>query len=542
MGKTLYVEGLSGISGDMTVAALLDLGADKEVLLNVLKSLPVSGYEIAISRVKKSGIDACDFNVILEKDNHDHDMAYLHGHDHHHEDEHGHHHDGEHEHHHHEHEYCHEHDHHDEYEHDHCHDGEHEHHHHEHHHDENDAYMSEHRHEDTDEHIHHSHDEAHMHTHSHDDEHTHEHATLPGILHLIGHAQMSDRAKAIATRIFEIVAEAEAKAHGVSLNEVHFHEVGAVDSIVDVVSVAVCLDNLDVTEVIVPRLCEGHGTVRCQHGIMPIPVPAVANIVQAHHLKLQITEVEGELVTPTGAAIVAAIKTSEKMPAQFEIEKTGIGAGKREYSRPSMLRLMLIKDTSKETTGSNCNPESLINDLHNTELRNTKSQIFEENLSNAKVESCNDSLHNTSTQTSDEIQILETNIDDCSGECMGYLMNRLLEAGARDAHYSPVFMKKNRPGYLLRVICDMENVSALEQIIFEETTTIGIRRIEAKRTILPRKKAEIDTPIGKAQVKICTLPDGQVRYYPEYESAAALAKEHGISLYEAMQMIKNAAE
>ena len=331
MGKTLYVEGLSGISGDMTVAALLDLGADKEVLLNVLKSLPVSGYEIAISRVKKSGIDACDFNVILEKDNHDHDMAYLHGHDHHHEDEHGHHHDGEHEHHHHE------------DEHGHHHDGEHKHHH-------------------------------------------HEHATLPGILNLIGHAQMSDRAKAIATRIFEIVAEAEAKAHGVPLNEVHFHEVGAVDSIVDVVSVAVCLDNLDVTEVIVPRLCEGHGTVRCQHGIMPVPVPAVANIVQAHHLKLQITEVEGELVTPTGAAIVAAIKTSEKMPAQFEIEKTGIGAGKREYSRPSMLRLMLIKDTSKETVDSNCNSENFVDDLHNV-----------------------------STQTSDKVQILETNIDDCSG-------------------------------------------------------------------------------------------------------------------------------
>ena len=508
MGKTLYVEGLSGISGDMTVAALLDLGADKEVLLNVLKSLPVSGYEIEISRVKKSGIDACDFNVILEKDNHDHDMEYLHGHDHHHDGA-EHHHDDEHDH-------CHGHDHHDEH------------------------HMHAHSHDDEHEHIHH-HSDEHEHTHDHGHEHHHEHATLPGILHLIGHAQMSDRAKAIATHIFEIVAEAEAKAHGVPLDEVHFHEVGAVDSIVDVVSVAVCLDNLDVTEVIVPRLCEGHGTVRCQHGIMPIPVPAVANIVQAHHLKLQITEVEGELVTPTGAAIVAAIKTSEKMPAQFEIEKTGIGAGKREYSRPSMLRLMLIKDTSEETTGSNCNSGNLTNSLHNIQPQNIKSQIFEENLSNAKVESCNDSLHNTSTQTSDKIQILETNIDDCSGECMGYLMNRLLEAGARDAHYSPVFMKKNRPGYLLRVICDMENAAALEQIIFEETTTIGIRYIEAKRTILPRKKAEIDTPLGKAQVKICTLPDGQIRYYPEYESAAALAKENGISLYEAMQMIKNAA-
>lgn len=422
MGKTLYVEGLSGISGDMTVAALLDLGADQEVLLKVLKSLPVSGYDIKISRVKKSGIDACDFDVILDKDNHDHDMAYLHGHEHVHEHTHDHH-----------------------------------------------------------------RDDDHMHEHHH-----HEHATLPGILHIIGHAQMSERAKAIATRIFEIIAEAESKAHGIAVDQVHFHEVGAIDSIVDVVSVAVCLDNLDITDVIVPHLCEGHGTVRCQHGIMPIPVPAVTNIAQAYHLKFQMTEVEGELVTPTGAAIVAAIKTSEKLPSEFMIEKIGIGAGKREYSRPSMLRLMLIKDQSSETT--------------------------------------------------DKIQILETNIDDCSGECLGYLMQRLFEAGARDAHYTPAFMKKNRPGYLLRVICDADKVQCLEQIIFEETTTIGIRRIEAARTILPRQKGEVDTPAGKADIKICTLPDGQKRYYPEYESASKLAKDNQISLYEAIQLIEDAVK
>lgn len=450
MGKTLYIEGSSGISGDMTVAALLDLGADQAALEAVLNALPVSGFEISVSRVKKSGIDACDFNVILEHDNHDHDMEYLHGHSHD-GDTHGH-----------EHEHCHEHEHHDE----------HEHHHHEH----------EHNHEH--EHEHHHHD--------------HVHAALPGILAVIDGAQMSERAKKIARDIFMILAKAESKAHGVPMDQVHFHEVGAVDSIVDVISVAFCLDNLDITQVIVPDICEGRGTVRCQHGVMPVPVPAVVNIAQAHQLTLQITEVEGELVTPTGAAIVAAVKTSDRLPEKFVIDKIGIGAGKRNYSRPSMLRLMLIHDTE-----------------------------------NAAMP-CDDSK--------DEIYILETNLDDCTGECLGYLMDRLFEAGARDAHYTPVFMKKNRPGYLLTVICDEAHIKVLEQMIFEETTTIGIRRLKAERTILPRKIIEVDTPLGKADVKVCTLPDGRMRIYPEYESAAALAEQNHIGIYDAMELIKRVAE
>ena len=166
------------------------------------------------------------------------------------------------------------------------------------------------------------------------------------ILEIIAQADMTERAKATAFRIFEILAEAESKAHGVSREEVHFHEVGAVDSIVDIVTVAVCLDELDVTEVIVPYLCEGNGMVRCQHGLIPIPVPAVANIVQAHGLMLKPTEIQGELVTPTGAAIVAAIRTADRLPERFTIQKIGLGAGKRQYERPSILRAMLIEEAS----------------------------------------------------------------------------------------------------------------------------------------------------------------------------------------------------
>lgn len=419
MGQTLYLECSSGISGDMTVAALLDLGADEKVLRKALASLPVQGFEIEISRVKKSGLDACDFNVKLDKqhENHDHDMEYLHGH-----------------------------------------------------------YHKEALHE----HEHHHHKEA-----SHEHEH-HEHRGLLEIEKMIGQAEISERAKTTACRIFKILAEAEAKAHGTSIEQVHFHEVGAVDSIVDIVAVSVCLDNLDVDHVIVPYLCEGRGTVRCQHGILPIPVPAVVNIMEAHQLSVRITEVEGELVTPTGAAIIAAVKTGQVLPEQFVIKKTGMGAGKRSYERPSILRAMLVE---KKEDGKSTNKER-----------------------------------------KDTIYKLETNIDDCTGEMLGYVMERLMEAGARDVHFIPIYMKKNRPAYELSVICDECRIKELEQIIFEETTTIGIRRLKMERTVLHREDAKVMLKEGELMVKKCTLPDGQVRFYPEYDSAAIVAKKAGVSL------------
>jgi len=415
MSKTLYLECYSGISGDMTVAALLDLGADREVLKESLKSLPVGGFRTEITRVKKSGLDACDFSVILEQDNHDHDMEYLHGSE--------------------------------------------------------KSYTG-----------------HHEYTHSH--EYPHEHRGMKEITEIIQKSKMTARAKKMAMRVFDILAQAESKAHGVPVEEVHFHEVGAVDSIVDIAAIAICMDNLDISNVIVPVLYEGTGFIRCQHGQIPVPVPAVTHIAETHKLKLKITDIQGELVTPTGAAVVAAFRTSDRLPEDFTMLKTGIGAGKRQYRCPGILRAMLIRET-------------------------------------------------TDLQIKDIIWKLETDMDDCGGEMMGHVMNLLMANGAREVHYTPIYTKKNRPAYTLTVICKESEREKLENLIFSETTTIGIRRVEMERTILQREIQKKDTPVGTAIVKACTLPDGNIRYYPEYENVAELAERNQLSFRETYDRIRS---
>lgn len=410
MGKTLYLECASGISGDMTVAALLDLGADEAVLLEALQSLPLTGYKIHISRVKKAGLDVCDFDVELSEDNHDHDMEYLHGHS-----------QG------------------------------------------------------------HSQEDTHRHAHG---EILHIHRGMKEIREIINAGALTEGARTLALRIFEILAEAEAKAHGVPANEVHFHEVGAVDSIVDIVAAAVCFDNLGITDVVIESLSEGQGTVRCQHGILPVPVPAVANIAAAHELMLKSAGVNGELVTPTGAAIAAAARTRKRLPEKFVIEAVGLGAGKREYGLPGILRAMLIRADAEEK---------------------------------------------------DEIYKLETNVDDSTGEALGYVMERLLDEGARDVFYTPVYMKKNRPAWLLSVICREEDIKKLEDIIFRETTTIGIRRTKMERTVLAREQKTVSTPFGEIQMKVCSH-GGETYWYPEYESLVRICRKQGISYKEALKL------
>lgn len=280
MMSRLYLECYSGISGDMLTGALLDLGADQEKLEQVLKTIPAQGFDIQISKVLKSGISAVDFDVLLDHEHENHDHDM--------------------------------------------------------------AYLFGENAPDEEEHHHHHHEH-----HDHDGHH-HEHRSLQDVLAVIDGTQMTQGAKELAGRIFRIVAEAESEVHARPLNEVHFHEVGAIDSIVDIISIAVCFDDLrekeQISDVVVPVLYEGTGTVRCQHGVLPIPVPAVAAIVRKHGIRMHLIPDLGEFVTPTGAACVAALRTSDQLPAEFVIRKTGLGAGKREYRRAGVVRAMLLED------------------------------------------------------------------------------------------------------------------------------------------------------------------------------------------------------
>lgn len=495
METKLYFDCTTGISGDMITAALLDLGADQEVLERAISSIEAGGFSTRISRVLKSGVDACDFAVLLDKEheNHDHDMEWLfgteeqkhthpHSHDHDHEAGHTHSHDHDHEA---EHAHSHHHDHEDGHNHNHHHDHE-AGHDHGHHHDHEVGHDHGHHHDHGDGHTH-GHHHAHGHTHS----HTHEHRHLPDILSILASCDMTDGARRIAEKTFRILAEAEAKAHHATPETVGFHEAGAIDSIVDIVAASVCLDNLAPSKVYIPVLYEGRGTIRCQHGILPVPVPAVVNIVEAHGIPLHIADYRGEYVTPTGAAFAAAVATDWTLPEQFRIQKTGVGAGKRSYAVPGMLRVFRIEEkTEQESEG--------------------------------------------------KIVRLETNIDDSTGEVFGYVLEKLLEAGARDVHYFPVFMKKNRPAYQLNVICMPSDAERLKNLIFRETSTIGIRSVEMDRTVLERKIVTLETSIGRADVKIAGIGE-EMRCYPEYRTAAEAASQHQIPLREAMLIIEREA-
>ena len=435
-GKTLYLDCQTGIAGDMLVAALLDLGGEsaQERLLQMLGKLSLEGFSPAVTRVKKAGIDCCDFAVKLDAthENHDHDMAYLHG----------------------------------------------------------------------------LGDTFHDHDHDHDHDHHHAHRGLAQVEQVIDAAPLSGRARGLARDAFRILARAEAKAHGLPIDQVNFHEVGAVDSIVDVLAAAFLIDDLDIERAIVPALTDGHGTIRCQHGVVPVPVPATLNICIAHGLPLSSSSVEGELVTPTGAALVAALEPEFSLPERYTIRAVGLGAGKRSYECPSILRAMLIEELHAHVGAAACEPRPSLS---------------------------------AETQAPNCVVKLECDIDDCSPEVLAYAVERLREAGAREAHWLPIFCKKGRPAYQLQVIVEPADVLRMEEIILSETTTIGIRRQEMERTCLSRAIETVETPWGDVLVKTVRLPDGTQRTTPEYEACAAIARDKGVALQMVMDTVREAA-
>ena len=397
MTKYLYLEGGCGISGDMTVAALLDLGASRDKLDAVLKSLKLDGFDYHIERKSSYSIAGCDFDVHLHHEEHHHEAGYH--------------------------------------------------------------------------------------------EHHHEHRHLADVYAIIDCGEMTDKARALAKKIFLIVAEAEAKAHGCPVEEVHFHEVGAVDSIVDIVAAAVLTDDLGIDRVIVSGLSEGKGFVNCQHGRLPVPVPAVLNIAEKYGVTLRPTDNDGEMVTPTGIAIAAAVRTDERLPAAYRVLKTGIGLGKRDFGHANFLRAMIVEDTVAEG----------------------------------------------------QMYAVETNIDDSTPEELGLAMEKLFAAGAADVHFEPCLMKKNRPAYILRAIVAADKLAAAEDVIFRHTSTIGLRKYPVERTCMAREITEVELSYGKVKVKKCSLGD-IVRYNPEYESVKALSEKNGQTFREVFDAARRRAE
>lgn len=372
--RTLYFDCFSGISGDMAVGALLDLGVSKEYLLEELKKLNIDEeYRIDIKKVRKSGIDATQFDVILT-------------------------------------------------------------------------------------------------------EHRHHSRNLFDIEGIIDKSDLSKGVKVLSKKIFRIVAEAEAKVHGERLYDVHFHEVGATDSIIDIVAFSICIEYLKIDKVISSYINTGRGFVECEHGVLPVPAPATAEILKG--IPIYSDEREFELTTPTGAAIIKAVAEDFKMDCPLVIKNVGYGAGKRETEKPNVLRVILSDDEQ------------------------------------------------------DELFLIQANIDDMTGQMYGYLMEKLLNAGAKDVYYTPIYMKKNRPAVILNVITSKSKEDEILDIIFTESTTIGVRKIKIDRVELKREIKKIETEYGEVRVKIARYKDKIVNVKPEYEDLKKIAEKNNIPLKE----------
>lgn len=433
--RIAYFECFSGVSGDMFLGALVDAGVSPQLLEETVAALNV-GAKLEISRVVRSGISATKVDVWVdgEKDmpREEYWAKQESGH-HHHEGEHGH-------------------------------GGEHGHEH----------QSSAHRHEESSAHS------AHGHSHS--------HRGLGEIRKIISAAAISESGKATAIQVFEALGAAEAKIHNVPVEEVHFHEVGAVDAMVDIVCAAVGAEALGVDEIICSPLNVGGGMVKCAHGTFPVPAPATLELLK--DASVYSSGVQAELVTPTGAAIVKTLARRFAAFPEMKVEKSAYGAGSRDFpGHPNVLRLV-------------------IGETATTLAAKTRSET---------------------------ITVLEANLDDLNPQVFGYVMDRLLEEGALDAFGMPVQMKKNRPGALLTVLCKPEDAGKLTQLLFAETTTLGVRRREEMREALARRWENVRTPWGEVRIKIASMNGTITNYAPEYEDCRRIAAERHVPLKTVLQ-------
>lgn len=475
--STLYLEPFSGLSGDMLNALLLDLGADRKHLEEALKTISLDGYHLHVDRIAKSSIWGTDFDVHMEHGEKDHGIAG--DFDHHHDHEHGHEHHHEHEHHHH-------------HEHEHAHSHTHEEH----------THAHTHSHEHTHEHSH-SHDHHHEHEHTHDGhshEHTHSHhhhhgevRGLKEIETIILSSGTSDFVKEKSLEVFRDIAQAEANVHQMPVEEIHFHEVGATDSIIDIMSFFILWETLDIDAVYSTAVTEGSGTITVAHGVMPVPVPAVMQLRLGTSIPFsQDFDIHTELVTPTGLALFKAIRPVFAQPSNLTATKVGYGFGKRDTGKFNALRGTLLEKTTHS--------------------------------------------HQVVTSNNDEIIQIDTTIDDQSGEELGYIMSLLLEEGALDVHYTPVYTKKNRPATHLTLLIQEGDLERFTAILFEQTSTIGFRYQNFQRKVMTRTFETKQTSLGAVKVKknqYGTVTKSTL----EYEDCARIAKETGLSIQAVYQQL-----
>jgi len=323
--------------------------------------------------------------------------------------------------------------------------------------------------------------------------HEHAHRHLHHIEKIIGDSRLPETVKQRAIKIFTLLAEAEAKVHGVEIEKIHFHEVGAMDAIVDVVGACIGFELLEIERFACSKIHVGSGFVKMAHGKYPVPPPAVAELLKG--APIYSTEIEGELITPTGAAIIAAVCESYGQIPEMKIERTAYGAGTRDYENfPNVLRLML-------GTSENCE---------------------------RRAESL-DAMNDGQTAT-DNLCLIETNIDDLSPQILGYVMERAFETGALDCWFTPIQMKKNRPATMISILCPKANKQALTELLYTETSTLGIRLSEIERECLPREIVEVETEFGKVDVKIARFKNKIVNAKPEYEQIREIALQSKKSL------------
>lgn len=421
--RILYLECTAGISGDMMVGSLLHLGMPFDYLKSELDKLNVGAYTLDAKIVQKFGISGVKFDVLLEDERH---PSQVH---HHHEEHHSH---------------------------------------------------DPHHHEE-----HHSHDSKPIFEKT--TAHNHAHRNFQAISEIINTSSLSDEVKRLSTEIFKEVAQAEAIIHDKAIDDVHFHEVGAVDSIVDIVSTAIGIVYHGIDEVMCSPLHVGSGMVRCAHGLLPVPAPATLEILKG--IPIYQTEMKGEFVTPTGAAIVKVLcKTFGPMPL-IVVERVGYGSGTKDFPIANMVRAIIGKK---------------------------------------KVEI---SRANTDAETdSDEVVLLEANIDDQNPEVTASAIGNLLALGALDTWFEPIVMKKNRSGVKLCVLCHLDKASLIKKWLLQNTTTFGVRHQHMDRSILRREIAKVETCYGVVSVKLGYMGDELIKVSPEHQDLTEIAKSHNVPL------------